>query len=186
MTFHLSLILRNGLAKRMMKPEASDPLDFHTHLVNHFSQSHTWYFSEIGLDQVELLASALAFSLKALLDRYPKQHFLIALTGQLGAGKTTFCQNLIPLLCQKPLSFIESPTFSYINSYSITSNYQLNHYDLYRLDSKELFYQLDLDQYWQQPGISLIEWPQIILSDIPYPYFLIKIDYCEELTHRNF
>jgi tRNA threonylcarbamoyladenosine biosynthesis protein TsaE len=85
---------------------------------------------------------------------------LLALTGDLGAGKTTFVQGLaLGLGIQEP---IQSPTFVILNVYM-----GLFHFDLYRLKKEEEFIQLGFEEYFHAPGISVIEWPDRIQKILP-------------------
>src|SRR5579872_5336440 len=76
---------------------------------------------------------------------------ILALTGDLGAGKTTFVQGLARGLgITEP---IQSPTFVLLNIY----NDRLFHFDLYRLKPGD-FTHLGFDEYFHK-GICAIEWP---------------------------
>jgi tRNA threonylcarbamoyladenosine biosynthesis protein TsaE len=83
--------------------------------------------------------------------------------GEMGVGKTTFIKYLIQEFQNaNKLKKIEitSPTFNLLNEYQI-GKIKINHYDLFRLKSKEELKNLDLFSE-KQNTIILIEWPQII------------------------
>ena len=86
---------------------------------------------------------------------------IIALAGDLGAGKTTLTQYLAEALGVK--ENVTSPTFVLMKLYPITNNQSpitnLVHVDCYRLDdAQELFY-LGLEEYLNQKGtVVVIEW----------------------------
>ena len=83
--------------------------------------------------------------------------------GEMGVGKTTFIKYLIQeFQRENKLKQIEvtSPTFNLLNEYQIGET-KINHYDLFRLKSKEELKNLDLFSE-KQNTIILIEWPQII------------------------
>lgn len=83
---------------------------------------------------------------------------IIALSGDLGAGKTTFVQGLAKgLHIEDP---IVSPTFVYLNIYEGTL--PLFHFDLYRLKSASDFEELGFSEYFHQEGVCAIEWPERI------------------------
>lgn len=85
---------------------------------------------------------------------------ILALSGDLGAGKTTFVQGLaLGLGIQEP---VQSPTFVLLNNY----NDLLFHFDLYRLKTADDFLNLGFDEYFQK-GICAIEWPERIASLLP-------------------
>jgi len=79
--------------------------------------------------------------------------------GTLGAGKTTLIKRLIAALGSEQI--VTSPTFNYINLYQ-GKDIQIQHFDLYRLNSWEDVESLGLhEQMGSENSISLIEWPGI-------------------------
>ena len=88
---------------------------------------------------------------------------IIFLYGEMGVGKTTFIRYFINGLQKKnkeKITEITSPTFNLLNEYKI-KNFQIMHYDLFRLSSSDELKNLDL--FENKPNaITLIEWPQII------------------------
>lgn len=83
----------------------------------------------------------------------------IFLSGDLGAGKTTFCKYLAEAN-GIPSEEIKSPTYSYIRQY-FGENITINHIDLYRVDyiDEELEMEI-LEQSSYPDNITLIEWPE--------------------------
>jgi tRNA threonylcarbamoyladenosine biosynthesis protein TsaE len=89
---------------------------------------------------------------------------VLLLSGELGAGKTCFCSGLARGLgCAQEAS---SPTFTLINEYK-GGRLPLFHIDLYRLEGRESIQGLGLDEYFDGPGISVVEWPQRLGSMKP-------------------
>jgi tRNA threonylcarbamoyladenosine biosynthesis protein TsaE len=90
---------------------------------------------------------------------------VIALHGQMGAGKTTFVQ----ALCQElhVNSNISSPTFSIINSYSTKEGNTIYHIDLYRLKSESEAIQAGVEDCLYSGNICLVEWPEITPNLFP-------------------
>lgn len=85
---------------------------------------------------------------------------VLALSGELGAGKTTFVKGLaLGLGIQEP---IQSPTFVLMNAYE-----GLYHFDLYRLTKPEDFTALGFEEYFSSSGICVIEWPEKIGALLP-------------------
>lgn len=85
---------------------------------------------------------------------------VVALHGDLGAGKTAFARALIHAL-QAPLGIVEevpSPTFSLVQQYQI-GPLSLWHFDLYRLTAPDETWELGLEEALAA-GVSLIEWPE--------------------------
>lgn len=86
---------------------------------------------------------------------------IILLTGNLGAGKTTFTKYFCKAYGLNP-NKVKSPTFSLINNYKI-NDLQINHLDLYRLNQLDQFLEQELLELIQNPNsITLIEWPDRI------------------------
>ncbi len=92
---------------------------------------------------------------------------VITLTGDLGAGKTTFVQGFAGGL-EIPDKII-SPTFVLIRQYKIPgTNNTLYHVDLYRLENLDEIKQLGLEEIWSNPeSIVLIEWPEKAVGLLP-------------------
>jgi tRNA threonylcarbamoyladenosine biosynthesis protein TsaE len=91
-------------------------------------------------------------------------HTVLALSGDLGAGKTTFVQGLALGLGHDAL--IQSPTFIYLNVYEGTI-LPLFHFDLYRMKTASDFLGLGFDEYFDKGGVCAIEWPEKIASLLP-------------------
>ncbi|MDR1044256.1 MAG: tRNA (adenosine(37)-N6)-threonylcarbamoyltransferase complex ATPase subunit type 1 TsaE [Candidatus Adiutrix sp.] len=89
--------------------------------------------------------------------------FLITLSGDLGAGKTTFCQGLGQALGIIEPGEIVSPTFTLANEYH--GLVDIFHLDVYRLESVEQFREAGLEEYLYRPGLSLVEWPEKLPED---------------------
>ena len=89
--------------------------------------------------------------------------FLITLSGELGAGKTTLCQGLGQALGIAEPGEIVSPTFTLANEYR--GLVDIFHLDVYRLESIEQFRDAGLEEYLYRPGLSLVEWPEKLPDD---------------------
>lgn len=86
---------------------------------------------------------------------------VIALEGDLGAGKTTFTKGIADGLGVK--RNVNSPTFTIIKEYM--GSLPLYHMDVYRLkDSEE---DLGFDEYFEGDGVTVIEWAHIIEEQLP-------------------
>jgi tRNA threonylcarbamoyladenosine biosynthesis protein TsaE len=83
---------------------------------------------------------------------------ILALSGNLGAGKTTFVQILAEMLGSKRVP--QSPTFALMRSYP-TKNLRLIHVDAYRLEDERELLPLDLDEELaDKKSILVLEWPE--------------------------
>ncbi|MEO8581285.1 MAG: tRNA (adenosine(37)-N6)-threonylcarbamoyltransferase complex ATPase subunit type 1 TsaE [Patescibacteria group bacterium] len=90
---------------------------------------------------------------------------VLALSGDLGAGKTTFTQHLLKVL--GVTSSVTSPTFVLMNRYQSQQDQPIYHLDLYRLQNNQELMQLGLDELFQQPNIVIIEWPELAAEMLP-------------------
>ena len=88
---------------------------------------------------------------------------VIAMQGTLAAGKTTITKGIAEALDVKDV--ITSPTFCLISEY--TGKMPLYHMDVYRLDGPEDFINLGTDDMIYGEGISVIEWSEKIMSELP-------------------
>lgn len=82
---------------------------------------------------------------------------VLALSGDLGAGKTTLARGLIRAMAEDEKLDVPSPTFTLVQSYE--TRVPLNHFDLYRLTSSDELDELGLDEMLTT-GAALIEWPE--------------------------
>ena len=112
---------------------------------------------------------------------------IILLDGDLGAGKTTFARFLINSLFDKynliKPNFIKSPTFPIMLSYRL-KNYEINHYDLYRIND---FNDLDEINLFEEisNNISIIEWPKILNNNLNLNnFYLIEFSFVDSETRK--
>jgi len=108
---------------------------------------------------------------------------IIYLYGEMGVGKTTFVRYLINEFQKKnklQITEVTSPTFNILCEYDI-NQIKINHYDLFRLKTKEEILNLDLFNDISNT-ITFIEWPQIIEKK---PDNLIELDFKYEENHQK-
>ena len=111
-------------------------------------------------------------------EKFAKSLFapcVVALEGDLGAGKTTFAKGVARSLgIKEPIT---SPTFTIMNEYQGTKT-KLFHFDLYRLEDPEEFHAMGFEEYFDLTtldGISLVEWPSNCPNILPERRFDVKI-----------
>ncbi len=110
-----------------------------------------------------------------------RPHDIILLKGELGAGKSTFARALIQALCGKDTE-VPSPTFTLVQTYT-TPTFVLWHFDLYRLKHSQEVYELGIEEAYST-GVSLIEWPERLGSQLPKAYLEIELIYGNEENDR--
>lgn len=97
---------------------------------------------------------------------------VIALHGNLGAGKTCFTQGLAQAAgVKEPVC---SPTYTLISEYQGTVPF--HHIDLYRLGGPEEAYDLGLDEYLETDGITVIEWAERAAEMLPPHTIHIRLE----------
>jgi tRNA threonylcarbamoyladenosine biosynthesis protein TsaE len=109
---------------------------------------------------------------------------ILLLHGDLGAGKTELVRGL-SLGLGLPPDQVSSPTFALVHEYP--GRIPLIHVDLYRLPALEVEFLMELENYWQQPVITVIEWAERLDADLPEEYLditLIWVD--DQIRSLNF
>lgn len=96
---------------------------------------------------------------------------VLTLSGDLGAGKTTFTQGLAKGLDVQEQ--VNSPTFTLIREYD--GRMPLYHMDVYRLGENAATESLGIDEYLFGDGVSVIEWAEYIEPLLPDDYFQVQI-----------
>jgi tRNA threonylcarbamoyladenosine biosynthesis protein TsaE len=89
---------------------------------------------------------------------------VLALTGELGSGKTQFVKGLVAGLGSDAV--VTSPTFTIIHEYS-GGRLPVYHFDFFRLQDRQSIARLGLDDYFFGDGVSVIEWADRVPDLIP-------------------
>ncbi|MFO7569180.1 MAG: tRNA (adenosine(37)-N6)-threonylcarbamoyltransferase complex ATPase subunit type 1 TsaE [Smithellaceae bacterium] len=103
---------------------------------------------------------------------------VVALTGELGAGKTCFTAGLARGLGVGEDYVITSPTFTLVNEYP--ARYTLYHLDVYRLNDETQLPELGYEEFIANGGVVVIEWADKIASALPDTAISIQIEYVAE------
>ncbi|MBN2780618.1 MAG: tRNA (adenosine(37)-N6)-threonylcarbamoyltransferase complex ATPase subunit type 1 TsaE [Candidatus Marinimicrobia bacterium] len=105
---------------------------------------------------------------------------VVALYGDLAAGKTTFTQGVCTRLhADQPAT---SPTFTLINEYS--GDLPIFHFDCYRIKHPDEIIMLGFDEYLEKDGVVLIEWPENIAAHIPEDCLELHLSYVDDHTRE--
>ena len=109
---------------------------------------------------------------------------VLALHGNLGAGKTTFVQGLAAGLNIETI--VNSPTYTIINVYQRGSDGQvLHHVDAYRLETPEALWSTGIDDIFEAGGPVLIEWPERIQAALPTNRLWVDIQLDDDNPDRR-
>lgn len=90
---------------------------------------------------------------------------VIALQGDLGAGKSTFARALLRALADDPMLEVPSPTFTLAQAYDF-DRLTVSHIDLYRIEDEEELEELGFDEAMSE-GAALVEWPERATGYLP-------------------
>ncbi|MBI5584928.1 MAG: tRNA (adenosine(37)-N6)-threonylcarbamoyltransferase complex ATPase subunit type 1 TsaE [Deltaproteobacteria bacterium] len=105
---------------------------------------------------------------------------VLALTGELGAGKTCLVRGLARGL-QVDAATVASPSFTLLNEYE--GRLPLYHLDCYRLSDPEAVEELGLEDYLAAAGVLAIEWAERV-PDLPEERLDITIEWLDEKRRR--
>lgn len=114
---------------------------------------------------LSLKDEAASENLGAWLAPLLRKRDVVALQGDLGAGKTTLARGLLRRLAGDPHMDVPSPTFTLVEVYEFPA-ITVWHFDLYRLKQAEDVWELGLEQALGE-AVSLIEWPERLGSLLP-------------------
>ena len=106
---------------------------------------------------------------------------VLALSGTLGAGKTTFTKGIAQAL--NISEEITSPTFCLISEYD--GRLPLYHFDVYRLSGSDDFVNLGAEEMIYGNGVCIIEWSEKIKDELPENTIFISINVNKNSNDKN-
>ena len=108
--------------------------------------------------------------------------WIIGLSGDLGAGKTTFVQGFVEGLGGEA-SAVTSPTFTLLQSYE--ARYPVHHFDLYRLESSAEVLAIGFEEFvYGGDAVSIIEWADKFPDLLPPRYLKVVLETITETQRR--
>lgn len=128
-----------------------------------------------SVEETEKIAEILAKELQA--------GAVVAFSGDLGAGKTAFTRGIARGLGIEER--VTSPTFTLVQEYE-GGRLPLFHFDLYRLEGEDAFFDLGFEEYFHRKGVCVLEWSsraEELLSE--FPCISIKIQQGKTLDSRQ-
>ena len=120
-------------------------------------------------------------SIGRALARYLHSGDILTLDGDLGAGKTALTRGIAQGMGLT--SHVSSPTFTIVMEHPAEKEGQLSlfHFDVYRLADGDDFLDSGLDEYFDQKGVSVLEWGKLIASVLPDGILRISMHGTDEI-----
>lgn len=116
------------------------------------------------------------------LARTLKPGDVVALIGDLGAGKTVFTKGIARGLGVKNVRYVNSPTFVVIKEYK--GKIPLYHFDLYRLDKTTVLDAENYEEYFYGDGVSVVEWAEKIGKLLPKRHIEVRLSVVNEGSRK--
>jgi tRNA threonylcarbamoyladenosine biosynthesis protein TsaE len=107
---------------------------------------------------------------------------VIALVGPLGAGKTHLVRAIAEGLGIRDSRVVNSPTFVLIQEYS--ARLPIYHFDAYRLNNEQEFFDLGIQEYFAGDGVCLVEWADRVPGCLPEELLWVRIEVTGEQSRR--
>ena len=102
---------------------------------------------------------------------------VIAMKGDLGAGKTCFTRGFANGMGY--VGDVNSPTFAIVNEY-LGGRLPVYHFDMYRISGWEDLYTTGYFEYMESGGVLIIEWSENIEQALPSDVVTVTIEKCGE------
>ncbi|MCK9229902.1 MAG: tRNA (adenosine(37)-N6)-threonylcarbamoyltransferase complex ATPase subunit type 1 TsaE [Syntrophales bacterium] len=135
-------------------------------------------------DEMELLSTSVdeTFRIGRIIGERAAPGTVVALIGELGAGKTLLTQGMAAGLDVPGTYYVTSPTFTLINEYP--GRIPLYHFDVYRLSGSVDLEDLGYEDYFFGDGLVAIEWAEKVMDSLPESTLFIRIKRLDEDTRK--
>lgn len=100
---------------------------------------------------------------------------LLALYGDMGAGKTAFVRGLVSGILPECVRLVHSPTFAIVNEYA-GKELSVYHFDFYRLKDEDDLYSIAFYDYLERGGIIVTEWSELFSDILPPSSKSVRIE----------
>ena len=104
---------------------------------------------------------------------------IVLFQGEMGSGKTTLVKALLKQMGGTDTAY--SPSFSLVNEYE-TDEGAIYHFDLYRIDDVTEIWDMGFEEYLSTDNWLFIEWPELIMDQIPSDFNKIEIQNVSEMS----
>jgi tRNA threonylcarbamoyladenosine biosynthesis protein TsaE len=135
----------------------------------------TWTHRFGALLPVETASATATREIGARLAGYLRPGDILALYGDLGAGKTELVRGLCTELGVDERD-VNSPTFTIVNEYR-SGTLPVFHLDAYRISRLDEFYDLGYEDYFFDEGLTVVEWAENVESLIPDDAVRIRLEH---------
>lgn len=108
---------------------------------------------------------------------------VVALRGEMGAGKTTLIRSVSE--CLGVEDQVTSPTFALVNQYESDKGERLFHFDFYRIEDEREAFDLGYEEYFYSGDLCFVEWPEKIEGLLPEEVMEVRIT-VDGPTERTF
>lgn len=112
------------------------------------------------------------------IGRRLKPPALVALSGELGAGKTTLTKGIVSGLGAATEEEVTSPTFTLVHAYH--NGARVYHVDLYRVTDFHDFETLGLEDIFAEPAVVVVEWAEKVRLQTDWPVLQIHLEHIDE------
>jgi tRNA threonylcarbamoyladenosine biosynthesis protein TsaE len=107
---------------------------------------------------------------------------VVALIGELGAGKTQLARAIAEGLGISDSRVVTSPTFVLVQEYA--ARLPIYHFDAYRLKTEAEFADLGVQEYFESDGVCLVEWADRVPGCLPPEHLRVTLTVTGETTRR--